>query len=512
MASESVYHKTHRRINELRDLDLAYGEGSTDAKIGEMVRNAQFAAKWTLPVDYVPSENNSASEDELDYTLNITADRLILLGPNRKVPAAFLPSYISYLNAVVTGTLVSETEFDVHGEPVTPSMDNVYYDTLSHEYYRWVPQPTDPDDEDTGKYCPIANGLQMVDGEGTVVNDSGTDYQRSIDLNLGTPADPYDASVTDEPLSIYNGQLVHRTLSNTMPANYMTRSGPGDNQTPGFGDEFIIPHFSVTGTGHVYDNLTGTALVRMPSTPATDTVPGLVKIGTTVTQVANASSAGTIPSSGYALVSAADHCHSADPITFTFGRQGDDVVYRMSEEKTVDFNKILLAKLPANDPAQLSGDPVVLGLNSVGTGNSSPSAWKTAMAAMPPEEVTIPEVSSYDMSGAAQAPSQISTVLSGMKPDAVYQISARISVEYTSADGEIRNFSIIAKSNNAEVCRRSFTVEGQRSAGQGKYVLDMIGVTGGSDLSLWLSVDSGEFPASANYKLSVSGGRVTRLR
>ena len=506
MASENVYHKTHRRINELHRLDFVYSGSTEDEKISEMVRDGDFAARWELPLDYALAEGDSGYDEELDNTLNITGNRLLILGPNRKVPAVFLPSYISYIDAVVTGELVSDTEFEVDGEAVTPDMDKVYFDTATTEYYRWVES-----DGNTSKFYPIPNAYQMVDGDGTtLVVNSGADHSRQIDLNVGSPADPYDASTADAPLEIYNEQLIHRTISNYVPV-YVSLVGPGINQTPQFtGDEFRIPHFSVTQTGHVYDNSSATCTVMMPRTAATTSVQGLVKIGTSATKVSSSSLPGTTSGSGYLLVSAADHTHSADKITFTFGR-GQDIVYDMSADKTVDFSDILLAKLPSNDPSQLSGDPVVLGVNSTGSGNASTTAWKTAMSAMQPAGADIPAVTDYDMSGATQTATQLVQV-TGLAADGVYLVSANITVAYTSTDGEIRNFSIIAKSNSTEICRRSFTVEGQRSSGQGKYVLDMMGVTGGSDLSLWLSVDSGEFPASANYKLSVSGSRVTRLR
>lgn len=497
--TESVYKKTHRRINELHVLHETYGGETDEEAVDRIVRDPAFAAKWMMPVD-LKDNCTPADQDTHDDTYTVPASRMIFLGDNRMIPAVFLPSFISYRRNAIPGTISSdlETFTKSDGTVVTnPDEADIYVDTGKDEYYRWAGGP---------KYIICESGFTMLDGEGTVVTDSGTDYERRIDVRVGTPGNPYDGSQPANPLGIVDHCLVHRTVSSATG-----QVGPASDQAPGFGEDFILPQFSVTSTGHVYG--TGTRTVKMPDTPGHSIDAGLVRIGTSDgTKIAAETSPGTVgpDRDGYYHVSAANHAHNADSIRFTFDGGSTYTSYDMSGAVNVDFRDILKSSLPGNNPAANSV------LQAASTGNASTTEWRSTEAAMSPERYQFSATA--DMSQASSGTHQL-FYRTGLQSGQVFSIEGQVSVTYTVPDGQIRTFDIVAISGSTVMCSRSFTLEGfigqasgQSPVVEGKFSLDMMGITSSTNISVELHVAQGDFAEQGIRSLSISDGYITRVR
>ena len=309
-----VYKKTHKRIRELNQFDAEGSDPLYDLVLGN-------ASVWNFPADtrFLDESGAEISPVPTDNgTLRITADKLVVLGPNGKVPAAKLPSYISYVGRAVP--LV---------DPSTPGdVGTVYYvdDGAIRTYYRYIVK-----DGGTSGYYPIANNLKLADGEGTVVTDarspSSPKDTRKIDIALGTPIGTYQNTLG----ITQSGQLVHG-VSGVSAGSY-----PGDQpQSVNFGDTFTVPVFTVNSTGHV----TGvtTASVTVPSTGIDDSgTAGLATVGTTVTSIGSTND----PGHASAGVSAVDHVHDAADLVITNFPVGSPYTYDMSGNVTIDFNQML---------------------------------------------------------------------------------------------------------------------------------------------------------------------------
>ena len=310
-----VYKKTHKRIRELNQFDAEGSDPLYDLVLGN-------ASVWNFPADtrYLDESGAAISPVPTDNgTLRITADKLVVLGTNGKVPAVHLPSYISYIDTKA-GT-IPDYDPSVEGD-----VSKVYLDRTTGTFYRYIIK-----DNGTSGYYPIANNLTMTDGEGTVVTDarspSSPKDTRKIDIALGTPIGTYQNTLG----ITQSGQLVHG-VSGVSAGSY-----PGDQpQSVNFGDTFTVPVFTVNSTGHV----TGvtTASVTVPSTGIDDSgTAGLATVGTTVTSIGSTND----PGHASAGVSAVNHVHNAATLGITNFPVGSSYTYDMSGNVSMDFNQML---------------------------------------------------------------------------------------------------------------------------------------------------------------------------
>lgn len=286
----------------------------------------------------------------------ICAERLVVTGPQGKIPAVNMPSCISdcsYVEIV----------------PILPSygiIGKVYclrQDGQPDKFYRWVEEAgASPGSPKTGSFVPIACNYTMEPGKGTIVSDGDESrYTRQIDLNIGTPGEPDENVLT----------------SNVAEGIAHSKSGIGDaggefayDAISGFGGTFHAPSLTVTSTGHVTG--VGSEEITFPATAATtdgvEKVTGLVEIAVPsdepdspesshIQPISGTSSPGTtVPSTdGYVYVASADHVHSASTIAFANLRNSSgtfEIGYNMSSGVTLDMSSILHALPPSNAPTE----------------------------------------------------------------------------------------------------------------------------------------------------------------
>jgi len=74
-------------------------------------------------------DTNKADIADIIGSLDCKADLV-----DGKVPASQIPSYV---DQIIEGELVSDTEFDVEGFIITPEIGKIYSDTVSNKIYRW---------------------------------------------------------------------------------------------------------------------------------------------------------------------------------------------------------------------------------------------------------------------------------------------------------------------------------------------------------------------------------------
>ena len=123
-----IYKKTHKRIRELN--------GLSDSEIDPLVTSVspEITAPWYFAAD--SAEGGTAG---------IEASRVLILGPQRRVPAENMLSAISYLPPDGTAVVAVDTLAQL---PAVGSIDKIY--RIDHEpgcsvfYVRWV----DRDSED----------------------------------------------------------------------------------------------------------------------------------------------------------------------------------------------------------------------------------------------------------------------------------------------------------------------------------------------------------------------------
>lgn len=293
----------------------------------------------------------------------IGVDRLIVLGPQNKVPAANMPSCISECSYVMI----------VSALPNIGNVDYVYCVRTGNKpdrFYRWVLDEAENEinDQDTpklGSFVPIACNYTYKDGKGTEVVDNGTELKipgesRQIDLVLAEP---------DSPVA----KVLKCTVANGISH---TKSGIGDDgaefptsqmaTVTDFGDTFFEPNITLNATGHT-SALTETE-ITFSSTEAQVSTAGLVKIAAPETDPdapaishiqpisASSPSPGTVaPAAGeYVYVAPADHVHSAAKLTFSNLQNSSgayDIEYNMASDVTLDMMDVLHALPPSNAPS-----------------------------------------------------------------------------------------------------------------------------------------------------------------
>lgn len=326
---EEIYHKTHKRI---RELNPAGEQGLEPDPLAVMLTDAERKC-WYAAVDSYQDPDDPQSEIA-DDTLALRCDRLLMLGQGRMVPAVNLPSYISA--RTTDGIYNSVNELPDPGD-----IDYVYvvHEGNIFKYYRWVET-----DVTTG-YVSIPYNRILKDGNGIVVVDLNGEYERKFDVDIGTPS-TRDSDI----LALTGNKLVH-TMSGVVTDGTIDKTRPEPNQqvtTPGFGDSFYVPKFTVDSTGHT-TNL-DTYTVTVPDTPASTANPGLVMIGGTVQPIASTCDIGSASSGGYTLLAAADHTHKALKLKFTNLPNASPIEYDMTTKVTLDMKDTIRALPPSNQP------------------------------------------------------------------------------------------------------------------------------------------------------------------
>jgi len=314
-----IYKKTHTRIRELN--------GLPDSEIDPLVTSVspEITGPWYFVADSTEGD-----------TAGIEASRVLILGPQRRVPAENMLSAISYLPPDGTAVVAVDTMAQL---PAVGSIDKIY--RIDHEpgcsvfYVRWV----DRDLEDppyNPRYAWVATNVPLEKGDGTVISDvvvrAGLPYAtRAVDINIGAP----EARVND----------ILRISESTTKRLVHSKSGVGDSgaSAPGaqtiatFGDAIKVPEYEVDSTGHV-KNLTYSE-VTMPDTPASTANAGLVMVGQTsdIKQIGSSASIGTANTDGYMLMAPANHVHTASNLVFTNIPVSGSLEYQMSGDKTLDM-------------------------------------------------------------------------------------------------------------------------------------------------------------------------------
>lgn len=316
-----IYKKTHKRIRELN--------GLSDSEIDPLVNSVspEITEPWYF-----------AADSDEGGTAGIEASRVLILGPQRRVPAENMLSAISYLSPDGTAVVAVDTLAQL---PAVGSIDKIY--RIDHEpgcpvfYVRWV----DRDLEDppySPRYAWVATNVPLVHGDGTVISDvvvrTGLPYAtRAVDINIGAPA-ARDTNI----LRFSHQRLVHSKSG----VGDSGASAPGAQTIATFGDAIKVPEYEVDSTGHV-KNLTYSE-VTMPDTPASTDDAGLVMVGQTsdIKQIGSSASIGTANTDGYMLMAPADHVHTASKLIFTnipvSGRERFE--YQMSDEKVLDMRDL----------------------------------------------------------------------------------------------------------------------------------------------------------------------------
>ena len=313
-----IYKKTHKRIRELN--------GLSDSEIDPLVTSVspEITAPWYFAAD--SAEGGTAG---------IEASRVLILGPQRRVPAENMLSAISYLPPDGTAVVAVDTLAQL---PAVGSIDKIY--RIDHEpgcsvfYVRWV----DRDSEDPPyipRYAWVATNVPLVQGDGTVISDvvvrAGLPYAtRAVDINIGAPA------ARDSDILRFSYQRLVHSKSGVGDSG---ASAPGTQTIATFGDAIKVPEYEVDSTGHV-KNLTYSE-VTMPDTPASTADDGLVMVGQTsdIKQIGSSASIGTANTDGYMLMAPADHIHTASKLIFTnIPVSGSErLEYQMSTEKTLNM-------------------------------------------------------------------------------------------------------------------------------------------------------------------------------
>lgn len=313
-----IYKKTHKRIRELN--------GLSDSEIDPLVTSVspEITAPWYFAAD--SAEGGTAG---------IEASRVLILGPQRRVPAENMLSAISYLPPDGTAVVAVDTLAQL---PAVGSIDKIY--RIDHEpgcsvfYVRWV----DRDSEDPPyipRYAWVATNVPLVQGDGTVISDvvvrAGLPYAtRAVDINIGAPA------ARDSDILRFSYQRLVHSKSGVGDSG---ASAPGTQTIATFGDTIKVPEYEVDSTGHV-KNLTYSE-VTMPDTPASTADDGLVMVGQTsdIKQIGSSASIGTANTDGYMLMAPADHIHTASKLIFTnIPVSGSErLEYQMSTEKTLNM-------------------------------------------------------------------------------------------------------------------------------------------------------------------------------
>lgn len=426
-----IYKRTHKRIRELNQFEET--QGGVDP-IGTLM-SSSVASKWCTAFD----ARDSSVEPDDSYSVPLS--RLILLSPNRKVPAAFLPSSVSSGELLVTRT------YSGSGDPreCLPNVGEQYYGNMNlifkversgqpDAFYRYAYTDSMDIQEWYDVYHSLSDRHGFSNGQGTVVSDtinpSTGAYHRQIDINIGTPA-----AHTDSILSITSRKpykLVHTLSQNTN----VDAPVPASEPALSFGGSLYTPTLTVDSTGHVSSIVQQS--YTLPHTPAekgTNTdIAGLVRIGNSSTSIGTQKSAGhtSVDSEHpYILVSAADHKH--DMAKLAFVDSNADISYQgMTDVPGVgtiryDFNHIVQATLPS---APLSAGQFVLTADSATTqSNYGSTRWSTIDNALPNQESI--------GSGTAVMRTVASSLgsIGSLVQDGIYLVTMNIMVEVTGGVG-----------------------------------------------------------------------------
>lgn len=386
-----IYKKTHKRIRELNEFTATQGD-----PIASLVCSSE-ATKWGAVIDGI---DDTA---DMDDSFRLPLNRLLLLSPNRKIPAALLPSCLSYQGSVVTKQYVSGSNdpreaLPAPGDPDYGNMDVAYKVTgipgnepdalyrfalTGHlEYWYEV-------------YHPLSSNLKFKNGDGTLVSDninpSTGMYSRQIDVNVGNPQ-PHIANILELYDESSTVKLAHSLSSNvTSESTSPDTTWPSSADDVDFGSRFYIPSIEVdavsssASTGHV-ENLIAVGMA-FPSTAATTDSsterPGLIKIGTDIQPIGSQIQAGTTGTDSarpYIEAAAADHVHTMSSIEFDHANVPESpLIYNGVDQVEYDFNNILKATLPGEAS---SNDYLIL--VSQGISNQwRTTAWKSADYAFP---------------------------------------------------------------------------------------------------------------------------------
>ncbi len=442
-----IYKKTHKRIRELNEFTAAQGD-----PIASLVCSSE-AANWSAVIDGI---DDTA---DMDDSFRLPLNRLLLLSPNRKIPAALLPSFLSYQDRVVTKQYVSGSNdpreaLPAPGDSDYGNMDVVYKvtgipgnepdalyrfaltDSLSYQYWYEA-------------YHSLSSNLKFKNGDGTLVSDninpSTGMYSRQIDVNIGDPQ-PHTANI----LELYDEssivKLAHSLSSNvTRERTSPDTTWPSSADDVDFGSRFYIPYMTVdsvstsASTGHV-ENLIAVDM-RFPSTAATTELsteqPGLVKIGTDIRPIGSQIQAGTTSTGSaqpYIGVAAADHVHTMSSIEFEHANvPALPIIYNGVDPLEYDFNNILKATLPA---AASSSDYLIL--VSQGISNQwRTTAWKSADYAFPTDtqKPTSEPSARAPMDGSSNYV-DIQTIPS-LTAEQLYLVTAQINVMLVNGSGNL---------------------------------------------------------------------------
>ena len=414
-----VYAKTHTRIRDLREFEADQGD-----PLGAIVSTDE-AKRWRTVFDNEEYENQGLS-------YGIPLDRVLILSQNRKVPAAYLPSYVAFIGGIVDGGTYIPNSADPRlflprpGDPDYGNMNLIYKVKRSGVgepdiFYRYIYLDPATISDWYEVYHSIPVNMKFINGNGTLVSDiidpsTGT-YSRRIDVNVGAPS-----AHSSNILALSGGTLVHTLSSST------SQPGSTTAQTPAFGGTFSVPRVTldtvtpVSTAGHV-DSMSDSEMT-FPSSTATTGSAGLLTIGTNIRPIGY-TSAGT---TGSPVAAAADHVHSMAMLEFE--HDGFTLLrYNGTTNLDFDFREILKASLPA--AAAATPDTYVLVSNGATTNNQYGSTeWK------PSDYMFASEFGSAAGTRTAlnEQIAQLCT-LSGITAGGLYMVNVDVNVQVTAGAG-----------------------------------------------------------------------------
>lgn len=476
----------------------------TDDEVDNIIKSTQVADEWSLAMDYVvPDTDGELQRDQ--GTKQILGSRIGFLTRNRLVPQNMLPSIIAD-DAIYDGEMVKDDVNHTMTFTVTdtgpdqgkkfvcpkptasdeylPSIDTIFRDVLTvdgktiYTQYRYIPTANAGTATEEGEFVPIPSDLVMVNGEGTVVKDDMSGYSRQIDINIGAPSAEPNGGTNVLFIDTQNNsrKLVHSTsgvTAGTYPATQST--------APDFGATFNVPKLTVNPTGHV--TVAGVDAVTVPATAARAGTKGLVIIGedTDIKPIGappDGPSIGTIPSSGYVKVAAADHVHTASAFKLWNTNDGNKA-YNGSTEVEYDFRKFLKTKLPASAPAA-GGTKILVTTSAFPDSEGYRSTeWVDIDSILTPRYAFIPLASSntIDTTGTTLSlgstltkysaltlvtPSSGSpTKIQGLVAGKLYVVTFTLVLERTSAGAYLDNFTfaVMNGSIDAENARVNLVID-----------------------------------------------------
>ena len=462
--------------------------------VDDLINSRTEAGKWSFAIDYTKPAG-AGPTDRDDGSRRIPVSRVALLTKTGIVPARMLPNRV---DGVKTGTM-SKTgtganikwtfEYTEEGQTHTcvcpgpagageemPSIDYIYADSVGNDYQQYRYVPDDGSNPETGNFVPIPSDLMVKDGDGIDMADDPASYTRQFDINIGDPANPSQSPKRGSQTSILqvqsaDGALVHTNSGVTAGAypTYPQAASGVPKRNPGFGETFIVPKFTVNSTGHVTGvTVTGDAIVTVPSTAATASEPGLVKIGTSSTPIsANTSGGSGSPAAdGYFRVAAADHKHSASTLTLSNNGTGSDVTYNGDKSitpnpnKEYDFRYVLRTVLPSAGPSaanQILVSEAVSGGSGLG---QYKAVWKDHTTVIKPEYVffsvggtvggtlTVSDVQKSDTMNAAWTSGALT--ISGLRVGKTYVLSYGLALQAGSTSVNLVPFSVTVGTSSAK--------------------------------------------------------------